>query len=324
MYIISPITYLRGVQSQKKCFRLIIYSKSLKIGIPNVCLKLLIYGKINYVNILFLTLKLLTQISQLQKVYLSYITMKAIFSLLLLFSISILLSQNSEKQRINLSEIKLCELTLNDLRNQDENLKEVEVIEMITCTDGFVTDNRFENRKGYSSHLYPGIIFQTQEYKDIISKIRLTKDFKGNLSDGTYIDLNTLTAKVILEKYPTLNTWNSRGCSDYWSLTNKEIYFFVKINTNKEPRYPIDEKYYMEQQIEGIDIVSDCNSLIEKNSSKNQPLYILDGKEVNTAILESIKPENIESINVLKGTNAIDKYGEKGTNGVIEILSKKK
>ncbi len=39
--------------------------------------------------------------------------------------------------------------------------------------------------------------------------------------------------------------------------------------------------------------------------------------------MESISPEEIESINVLKGENAIKKYGEKGKDGVIIINTKK-
>lgn len=250
--------------------------------------------------------------------------MKTLLSLCSLFSFSMLIAQNSAVKTINLADIKLCELTLTDLKNQDANLQEVEVIEMGLCADGFVSDSRFENRKAYRSALYPGILFQKQEYLDNISKIRLTKDFKGNLPDGTYIDLQNVTAKEVLEKYPTFNTWNSRGCSDYWSLTNKEMYFFVKINTNKVPRYPIDEKYYVEQPIEGMDIVSDCSKINDKTKTENQPLYLLDGKEINTATIEALKPEAIDSINVLKGEAAMTKYGDKGKNGVIEIFSKKK
>jgi len=40
--------------------------------------------------------------------------------------------------------------------------------------------------------------------------------------------------------------------------------------------------------------------------------------------LESIKPDDVDSINVLKEKSAFDKYGEKEKNGVIEIYSKKK
>ena len=250
--------------------------------------------------------------------------MKLLLSVLCLFSISMLFSQQAAVGSINLADIQLCQLTLADLKQQDKNLLEVDVIEMGLCSDGFVTESRFENRKAYSSQLYPGILFQTQQYQDNISKIRLTNEFKGFLPDGTYIDLNNLTAKMVLKNYPNLNTWKSKACSNYWSLTNKEIYFFVKINSDKEPRYPIDESYYLEQRVEGIDIVSDCNLANKPINAKNEPLYLLDGKEINAGVLAKLSPNDIESIHVLKDKNATDRYGEKGKNGVIEIFLKKK
>lgn len=56
----------------------------------------------------------------------------------------------------------------------------------------------------------------------------------------------------------------------------------------------------------------------------SQPLLLIDGQESKDhAILQALKPETIESINVLKGAAAEKIYGEKGSNGVIEITLKK-
>ena len=51
-------------------------------------------------------------------------------------------------------------------------------------------------------------------------------------------------------------------------------------------------------------------------------LYIVNGKEVKKEDFENIYPENIKSINVLKGESATTKYGDKAKNGVIEITTK--
>ena len=48
-----------------------------------------------------------------------------------------------------------------------------------------------------------------------------------NPSGSVYSKDELLALVKVLEKYPTFNTWNSRGCSDYWSLTDKELYFYV-------------------------------------------------------------------------------------------------
>lgn len=54
---------------------------------------------------------------------------------------------------------------------------------------------------------------------------------------------------------------------------------------------------------------------------KETPLIIYNGKVI--ASINSIKPSEIESINVVKGDMAVEKYGDKGQNGVIEVHSKK-
>ena len=53
------------------------------------------------------------------------------------------------------------------------------------------------------------------------------------------------------------------------------------------------------------------------------PLYVVDGviKE-NSFDLNTINPNDIENINVIKDKAALEKYGEKGKNGVIEINTK--
>ena len=57
---------------------------------------------------------------------------------------------------------------------------------------------------------------------------------------------------------------------------------------------------------------------------KNQPLYVVDGKIMDKGKnLNEIDPNSIESVNVLKGKSALEKYGDKGVNGVIEIVTKK-
>ncbi len=53
------------------------------------------------------------------------------------------------------------------------------------------------------------------------------------------------------------------------------------------------------------------------------PFVYLNGKQIPFVEMEQIKPNDIESINVLKGGKAIEKYGDKATNGVIEITTKK-
>lgn len=61
--------------------------------------------------------------------------------------------------------------------------------------------------------------------------------------------------------------------------------------------------------------------------SEIQPLYVITSKEgdkiVTLSFFEQIKAADIETITVLKGKKAIERYGEQGKNGVIVIQLKK-
>lgn len=61
---------------------------------------------------------------------------------------------------------------------------------------------------------------------------------------------------------------------------------------------------------------------IFNNGITKTPLIVIDGV-ISTKEMDDIKPETIESINVLKGDMAVKKYGDKGKDGVIEITLKK-
>lgn len=59
------------------------------------------------------------------------------------------------------------------------------------------------------------------------------------------------------------------------------------------------------------------------NSGEEQPLILVDGKEISKKDMDGLEPKNIKNINVLKGEMAIKKHGQKSRNGVIEIITKK-
>jgi bla regulator protein BlaR1 len=71
-----------------------------------------------------------------------------------------------------------------------------------------------------------------------------------------------------------------------------------------------------------IEEVDKNKTSIRIRGGNGDPLYVINGvvqeKEDGDPTKE-IQPDQIKSINVLKGDSAIEKYGEKGANGVIEI-----
>lgn len=68
-------------------------------------------------------------------------------------------------------------------------------------------------------------------------------------------------------------------------------------------------------------IIKGENIKIQTKDGKT-PLIIIDGKEKPYSDLEKINPDSIETMTVIKGENAVEKYGDKGKDGVIEITTK--
>ena len=63
------------------------------------------------------------------------------------------------------------------------------------------------------------------------------------------------------------------------------------------------------------------NNLTALKDTGVKPIYYVNGKEFN-GDLNTIDAKKISSVNVIKGPTAIEKYGEKGKNGVVEIFLK--
>jgi N-acetylmuramoyl-L-alanine amidase len=59
-----------------------------------------------------------------------------------------------------------------------------------------------------------------------------------------------------------------------------------------------------------------------KTPTENVPLYIVDGTSMSTEEAKKIEPDDILSVNVLKGDDATKAYGDKAKNGVVEITTK--
>ncbi|MCL1690906.1 hypothetical protein CMU59_05850 [Elizabethkingia anophelis] len=71
---------------------------------------------------------------------------------------------------------------------------------------------------------------------------------------------------------------------------------------------------------------TDINNVVIRGASTpsqtNETLYVMNGEVVNNNYLKVLSPNNIESINVLKGEKATALYGARAANGVIVITIK--
>lgn len=78
----------------------------------------------------------------------------------------------------------------------------------------------------------------------------------------------------------------------------------------------------MMQEKTSIEKIENPLIRLGRNPTLNKPLYVIDGIISNDSILKSINPENIKSINVLKGNAATAIYSQKAQYGVIIIETK--
>ena len=114
--------------------------------------------------------------------------------------------------------------------------------------------------------------------------------------------------------------------------TNDSIYFSIDSTVVENLSKVKSDHYYEGGKTLKINNISEeiiihqpqkAYKNITYQSNKNpKPLVIVNGKEVSSDYLKSMSAEIIESMTVLKDEKAINKYGEKGKNGVIELITK--
>jgi hypothetical protein len=102
----------------------------------------------------------------------------------------------------------------------------------------------------------------------------------------------------------------------------REILFIGKYNKPKNVFHQTDSIFPA-----SATWISHNNSNIKFIIAKNEetkPLIVVDGKiSSNSEVLKEINPNEIESVNILRGEVAIKKYGKEAQRGVIEIITKK-
>jgi bla regulator protein BlaR1 len=160
-------------------------------------------------------------------------------------------------------------------------------------------------------------------------------DAKANVfiysSDGkTYSDKDV--DKIVIKSKDTFYIKKTHKKSDL----HENVIFMSKDDDEKD-----DEKVYKLIRVKEGDkkgnntwITDEEDVIFMKSKSKDDkvkiiskngkdPLYIVDGKEIIKSEMSDLSPEDIDKIEVLKGDSAIEKYGDKGKNGVILITTKK-
>jgi TonB-dependent SusC/RagA subfamily outer membrane receptor len=64
--------------------------------------------------------------------------------------------------------------------------------------------------------------------------------------------------------------------------------------------------------------------IVENGETVSKPTFYLDGVKITEMEMKAISPNDIESVNVLRGEQALKKYPKDGRTGVVEIKLKRK
>ncbi|MCC6287655.1 MAG: TonB-dependent receptor plug domain-containing protein [Chitinophagaceae bacterium] len=111
---------------------------------------------------------------------------------------------------------------------------------------------------------------------------------------------------------------------DNWQINSVDPNSIESIEIMKQPE---SVSLYGEEGKNGVIMITTKppgkNTLQLRNMPANEPLYILDGTIVDANVIYQLKQNNIESVSVFKGQNALSLYGAKAKNGAVSIVTKK-
>jgi len=134
-------------------------------------------------------------------------------------------------------------------------------------------------------------------------------------------------ANVIVNGESTGTITNLQGEYEITCLTNSILEFSYvgheSFSSRIESNSTLDAalKFTKEKK---VDAKKEKKSIVIRttDSTKVEPLFVIDGKVKEAFSKTEINPDDIATINVLKGESAEEKYGKKAINGVVEIVTK--
>ena len=187
-----------------------------------------------------------------------------------------------------------------------ENGKLIDVKGTITLSNGLTKKYHFSGEK------FTALICFDPDLSNA-TNIRIS-DLEKDKKKNDWVEKGEEEVEVVSEEAKGENSFT-------FELEPEENIIGIESNNTFEKKREIEKPI-----IESIDKGQKIK--IRGNSGANgdlKPLFIIDGKVVKSdkkSIMQEIDPNDIESINVLKGESAIEAYGQEGENGVIEIVTK--
>lgn len=131
------------------------------------------------------------------------------------------------------------------------------------------------------------------------------------------LDPKSIESINVLKDKSATNKYGDKGKNGVIEIATKTD---LNLKQSGETKYLADDSVVFIKQTNEVRLYG--NPQIDLNLQNPNVLYIINGKEADKDVAQALKPSVIKSMNVLKDKSAIDKYGEKGKSGVIEITTK--
>ena len=137
---------------------------------------------------------------------------------------------------------------------------------------------------------------------------------------GSVANTQTKLSEEVINLVKGLKTIDTKGLSSDEAQTVMKV--LNQIKRENSPRVEMPEIICRGRQtqyprVELVDVKVESVSIAE------EPLYILNGKEISAEEFKGLDPNSIADIKIIKGEEAVSKYGEKAANGVFLITAKK-
>jgi hypothetical protein len=189
---------------------------------------------------------------------------------------------------------------------------------------GNISNSDMKIVTGFPSQEKADAYKESKKVKNLVPKeelnhaLNILNGEEVNTTEIENLNADNITALNVLKSKEAIKKYGDKGKNGVIEITTKKAEWETKFIPGKS--------------MSDINVLGDSIFFNKKftvkasysNISNNEPLYILDGKEIIKEEFQELNPNNIDSVNVLKGESAIEKYGDKGKNGVIEIITKKK
>jgi outer membrane receptor for ferrienterochelin and colicin len=80
----------------------------------------------------------------------------------------------------------------------------------------------------------------------------------------------------------------------------------------------------MSKNMDDVTVLKGNSIVINSDGKKASPLIFVDGEKMTQKEMDAMSPDQIKSVEILKGESAIKAYGAEAKDGVIKITTKKK